>query len=515
MRLSWFLPAGLTLMLAAHGAWAFDLQSVSDKAQALAHQPYKTPPAIPDALRGLSYTQYQSIRFKPEKSLWRNSNSRFQVMLVPLGLYYTQPVQINLVDDTGAHPLPFQKDYFSFELADGGALENKIPPTLGYAGFKLTFPLKDPNVQDQFMVFAGASYFRGVGARNAFGMSARGIAIDTGLPSGEEFPRFSDFWLVRPEASAKTMTVYALLDGKSLTGAYRFIIRPGAATTVDVKANLFLRQSVDLMGIAPLTSMFFYGQNTPRPAGEWRPQVHDSDGLLIHDGASGEWLWRPLMNPRNLQMDYFHVERVQGFGLLQRQEDFRDYQDLGARYEQRPSAWVDTQGNWGPGNIVLVQLPTPNETNDNMVAFWSPAEKAADDAALSFAYTLHLGNSRVADESTGRAETFFIGSGHKIGGGTVKGAYRVIVDFDGGPLSTLPARTIPVGVVTALEDGQILENFVEYIPPLHRWRLSILAKPADDKPLAMRAYLKDGDKTLTETWTYRLPAEDLADIEGK
>jgi len=514
MRLFALLPAGLTLAIAAHAAWGFDFKTVTSQARALAQQPYKAPPPIPDFLRDLTYTQYQNIRFKPEKSLWRGSHAPFQVMLVPIGLYYSDPVQINLIDSNRVVPLLFQKDDFSFELGDGGALQNKIPPSLGYAGFKLTFPLKDPNVQDQFIVFAGASYFRGVGATNVFGLSARGIAVDTGLPAGEEFPRFSQFWLVRPEASAKTMTVYALLDGKSLTGAYRFIIRPGAVTTIDVKANLFMRKAVDLLGVAPLTSMFFYGENTPHPPAEWRPQVHDSDGLLIHNGVSGEWLWRPLINPRNLQMDYFHVDELRGFGLLQRQDSFQEYQDLAARYEQRPSAWVDVEGNWGPGNIVLVQLPTPNETNDNIVAFWSPAEKVTDDAALSFAYTLRLGKADVANESMGKAETIFIGSGHKIGGGTVKGAYRIIVDFDGGPLATLPLKTAPTGVVTALEGGQILESFVEYVPPLRGWRLSILAKPAEDKPLAMRAFLKEGDKAMTETWTYRLPPEDLSDIEG-
>lgn len=505
----------MVVFMSSATAATFDYEVVIDKAKTLAQHPYEAPPPIPKFLQELTFTQYQGIRFKPERSLWRESQSRFQIMLVPTGLYYTHPVKINVVDAKGVHPLAFQKDYFNFELGDGGEIEKKIPPDVGFAGFKLTFPFKSRDVQNQFMVFAGASYFRGVGANNAFGISARGIAVDTGLPSGEDFPSFIEFWLERPDPAAKSMTVYGLLNGASVTGAYRFVITPGVVTKMTVQATLFTRKEIALLGVAPLTSMFYYGENTPRPMGEWRPEVHDSDGLLIHDGASGEWLWRPLIDPKRLQTDYFATDNVRGFGLLQRQDDFHAYQDASALYERRPSAWVEPRGDWGKGNVVLVQLPSPNETNDNMAAFWSPREKLGANRSLGLSYTLNFGDDSITGETTGRTQNTFVGSGNMVGGGTVKGSLRIIVDFAEGPLASRPPKAPITPVVTAAEDGQVIESFVEYVEPAHKWRLSLLVKRAPNKPLSLRGFLKEGDKTLTETWTYYLPALDAAEIEGE
>lgn len=481
----------------------FGFSDVVARAEALARKGYTPPSAVPQFLQDLTFTQYQGIRFKPEMSLWRN-RSLFHVMLVSPGYYFTHPVKINVVDDKGVRPVDFQRRYFSFSPEDGDIVK-RIPPDLGYAGFKLTYPLRGRHIQNQFLVFAGASYFRGVGKDNNFGISARGIAVDTGLPSGEEFPSFIEFWLVRPAPQARSMTFYALLDGASLTGAYAFHVHPGPVTRVAVTANLFPRKPVTLLGLAPLTSMFYYGENTPRPSYEWRPQVHDSDGLLIHDGATGEWLWRPLINPRQLEMDYFETHRIDGFGLLQRQIHFEDYEDLGARYEARPSAWVQAKGDWGKGHVVLVQLPAAKETSDNIVAFWTPDNGAPVDRPLTLSYDLSFGTPAVAREPMGRALHTFVGDGSVIGGGEVKGAYRVVVDFEGGPLTHLPGEGPVKAVVTPQDGGKVIEQFVEYVPPLHRWRLSILAQPKDGKSLSLRAFLKDHDRTLTETWTYRLP----------
>ncbi len=489
---------------------AFEFQTVLDKAKTLATEPYQEPRPIPKFMRDLSYSQYQDIRFDPEKSLWRESKSRFQVMLLPPGLFYGHAVHINIVDSQGIHLLPFKRDVFIFNDPN---LEKRLPPDLGYAGFKLTYPMLTDGQQNQFLVFAGASYFRCVGKDNSFGLSARGVALDTGLPSGEEFPSFIEYWLVRPSPDAKVMKLYALLNGKSVTGAYAFTVTPGPVTAMAVKATIFARTHLKLPGIAPLTSMFFYGENTSRPQGEWRRQVHDSDGLLIHNGVSGEWLWRPLLNPKNLQIDAFATENVQGFGLLQRDEDFRDYLDTEAQYHIRPSAWVEPQGDWGKGQVTLVQLPSPNETNDNIVAFWTPTEQITPEKPLSLEYLLKLGDSAVAGEPTGRAINTLVGDGNRTGGGASDGAYRLIVDFAGGPLDKLSPRAKILGSVTALENGEVLDHYVEYIPSQHCWRLSLLAKPAAGSPLALRAYLTRDQETLTETWTYRL-AEDN-DIHGK
>ncbi|HVK98630.1 MAG TPA: glucan biosynthesis protein G, partial [Dongiaceae bacterium] len=487
--------------VSAQAAETFSFQTVIDKAHDLGSQPYHEPEPIPRFMRELTYDQYQGIRFNPEKSLWKQGKSKFQVMLMAPGLYYGHPVKVNIVDVQGTKPLPFKKDLFTFTDPE---IEKMVPPDLGYAGLKLTFPFFQPDVQNQFLVFAGASYFRGVGKDNGWGISTRGVAVDTGLPTGEEFPSFVEFWLVHPAANSDQVMVYGLLDGPSLAGAYQFSIKPGKRTSVDVKAVLFPRNTIKLMGVAPLTSMFYYGENTSRPRGEWRSQVHDSDGLLVHNG-SGEWLWRPLINPVYLEMDYFRVDDLQGFGLLQRDTSFNDYHDLGARYEIRPSTWVTPDNKWGPGHVVLVQLPTNMETNDNIVAFWTPASAATPNQPYHIGYNISFGGKDLADQEVGYAINTFTGDGNIIGGGQKKGAYRILVDFTGGGLDKLTPKAPVAGEVSGFDGTEVLEQFVEYNPDAKAWRLSMLVKPAEGKSLSLRAYLKESDRALTETWTYRLP----------
>jgi len=482
----------------------FGFDTVIAQARELAQKPYQAPPQVPKFIRDLSFARYQDIRFNPDKSLWRDSHSRFQVMLVSPGLYYKHAVKIHVVNAEGVHTLGFDRDLFTYP---SNSLKRRIPPDLGYAGFKLTFPLKNGKTRNQFLVFAGATYFRGVGRDNNFGLSGRGIAVDTGLPAGEQFPSFTEFWLERPAPNANAMKFFALLDGKSLSGAYQFTVYPGKSTQLRVKAVLFPRQNIKLLGIAPLTSMFYYGENTSRPRGEWRKQVHDSDGLLIHNGQSGEWLWRPLINPKTLKMDYFQTDNIQGFGLLQRQRKFTDYEDLGARYEARPSAWIDTEGQWGKGSVVLVELPTDTETNDNIVAFWHPKQPVQPGKRMEYDYSVKFGGPDITGEELAHAINTFIGDGNRIGGGNAKGAYRILVDFAGGPLAKLSPKASVVGQVTGVQGSEVLEHFVEYVPATRQWRLSILARPAQGKPLMLRAYLENGKQSLSETWTYDLPAD--------
>ncbi len=494
------LASSLSVLVAGPAA-AFEFQTVIDKAKVLAANPYTEPTPIPKFMKELSYSEYQNIRFNPEKNLWKEAQSRFQVMLMSPGLFYGNAVAINIIDSSGTHALPYRRNYFTFTDPE---LEKRIPDDLGYAGFKLTYPLQKKDDQNQFMVFAGASYFRAVGRDNSFGLSFRGAALNTGLPTGEEFPSFVEFWLVRPTPNADKMTVYALLDSKSMAGAYSFTITPGATTTADVKAIIFPRTELELLGMAPLTSMFYFGENTGRPVGEWRRQVHDSDGLLIDNGSTGEWLWRPILNPKKLQMDYFQTDNVRGFGLLQRNIDFRDYLDNEAHYQKRPSAWVEPKGDWGSGKVVLVELPSPDETNDNIVAFWTPSAKVTPDKPVTLEYLLKVGDYTIAGEKMASAINTLVGDGSRIGGGSSAGAYRLIVDFAGGALAKLSPETRLNASVTAQGDGEILDHYVEYVPALHCWRLSILAKPVENTPLLLRAFLQKGKETLTETWTYRL-----------
>ncbi|MBS3804539.1 MAG: glucan biosynthesis protein G [Oleiphilaceae bacterium] len=488
-------------------AAAFEFAAVVEKARTLAAESYKAPTPVPEFLRELDYDDYRNIRFKPDASLWRGSESGFEVMLVAPGSFYKRAVKINEIDADGVRPVEFDKSKFDFS---NDSLARQIPADLGYAGFKLTYPLEAPEVQNQFMVFAGASYFRGVGQGDHFGISARGLAVNTGLRSGEEFPAFVEFWLERPSPDQDSIVMYALLDGPSVTGAYRFVISPGKLTEADVTAQLFFRKDIELLGLAPLTSMFYYGENTARPVGEWRPQVHDSDGLLIHNGGSGEWLWRPVINPESLRMSYFQTSNVQGFGLMQRDRNFHQFEDAEARYDNRPSAWVETVGDWGKGEVVLVEIPTRDESNDNIVAFWRPEEDLKAGQAMSRQYRLSFGREGLTDQPSARATGTFVGHGNRLGGGAEEGAYRLIVDFKGGPLSGLNSSAAVVSNATGNEQVDVLEQYVEYVEPKNVWRLSLLVRPESEAPGILRAFLEANGKALTETWTYELSPDRIS-----
>lgn len=492
------LPAVYLIALAGH-AQAFGFENVVERAQALSDKEYEAPPQAPEFLQSLEYPEFQAIRFKPQASLWRQGKSRYQVMMMPQGRYYTHRVNLNVLDQEGVHSVPFEKSDFEYPSPE---IAKRIPADLGYAGFKLTYPLEGEGVQNQFLVFGGASYFRGVGAGEGFGLSARGIAVDTGLASGEEFPAFTEFWLERPAADSESMVLYGLLDGPSVSGAYKFVIHPGEQTRMDITARLFFRQDIEQVGLAPLTSMFYYGENTARPRGEWRPQVHDSDGLLIHEGRSGEWLWRPLVNPSALSLSFHEVEQLNGFGLIQRDREFGQFEDLEARYERRPSAWVEPKADWGKGSVVLVEIPSGSETNDNVVAFWTPDEAVSAGEEVHFEYSLTFGDPSITSHPSGRAVKTFVGHGNRTGGGTEEGALRFVVDFAGKTLEDLDSEAAIVSHVDGSDGLEVIEHFLEYVEPENVWRLSILAKPAPDTAPVIRGYLALDGTPLTETWTY-------------
>lgn len=498
------LAAGVAIV--APLAHAFGFADVVAQAKELVTRPYRPTAQIPGWLRfpALTYDQYQRIRFRPSDRLW-NGESGFAVMLLPAGLYNTRPVRIHVVANGESRRVAFKKSYFTYPNA---SFARRVPADLGYAGFALTYPLIAGAPYNIFLTFAGASYFRAVGRDEGFGLSARGIAIDTGLAGSEPFADFRSFWLVEPGRHAKTMELYALLDGKNLAGAYRFRVTPGDVTILDVTAVLYLRDRPNLVGVAPLSSMFFYGENTNRPAGEWRPAVHDSNGLALENG-DGEWVWRPLLNPKSVTTTSFGVENLRGFGLLQRPRRFADYEDLEARYGRRPNAWISPEGNWGKGRVVLVELPEANETEDNIAAFFTPAALPPMGTPLDLRYELRFGGAAVGMPPAGYAARSFVGTGTNPGATGSSCAVRFVVDFRGGELGNLTS-----GVRAKVNDiagGEVSDVHIEPARPFSGWRLSFLARPAPKQPLDLRAYLAQGKNALTETWTYFLPQNMLDD----
>ena len=486
----------LLLALPCPAAGGFALEDVAGAAQRLAAEPFKEPGGqVPDWLLKISYDQWRDIRFRAERALWSEGKLPFQVQFFHPGLYYNRVVGVNEVRAGGVHPVPFSPSQFDYGK---NAFASKVPQDLGYAGLRIHYPIKTRDYYDEVIVFLGASYIRAVGKKESFGLSARGLAIDTAESRGEEFPYFKEFWLVTPRPHAKELTLYALLDSPSLTGAYRFVVTPGEQTMVKVDCRLFLRREVRKLGIAPLTSMFFHGENTNRFFSDFRPEAHDSDGLLL-SFAGGEWLWRPLDNPRTLHVSGLEMENPRGFGLLQRDRDFDHYQDLETHPEHRPSAWIVPHHDWGAGRVELVEIPTNGDTNDNVVAYWVPQQTPKPGQPALFSYTMYWYGEDTTRPPGGRTLST------RRDGGTIEDGQRFVIDFAGAKLAAIPPDQVLRGVVTVvggeaageLRDQQVVNN-----PVAGGWRLSFQVRPKKREPLELRAFLDQGGETLTETWSY-------------
>ncbi|MCE9658031.1 MAG: glucan biosynthesis protein G [Burkholderiales bacterium] len=487
--------------LAGSTAFAFAFEDVANKARALAEQPYK-PPTIrmPKEVRELDYDQYRDIRFRPEKSIWRAEKLPFELMLFLQGRAVSEPVALHLVEPSGERPLAFDPQYFDFGK---NRIEADKLRDLDYNGFRVHYAVNKPGYKDEVLVFQGASYFRALGKGQSYGLSARGLAVDTAAAGGEEFPRFVEFWIERPRSSAGSLVVHALLDSKRVAGAYRFVLTPGSETTMQVTARLFLREKIAKLGLAPLTSMFAFGENQPG-RDDYRPEVHDSDGLSIQ-GADGAWIWRPLVNPKRLLVTSFAMPSPRGFGLMQRDRSPASYEDPEALYERRPSAWVEPIGNWGDGRVELVQIPTPDETNDNIVAYWVPQTAPVPGKAFDFSY-------RIRWQTTGAlpADKAWVVQTRR-GRGFAKrpdGDINFVVDFDGPPLRSLAAGEALEPVIWVDANAEVRERNLFRNPVSGAWRMTVRIKRADAaKPVELRAYLKQQQTTLSETWSYILPAE--------
>jgi len=480
-------------LLRAVSAQAFGLDDVAAKARGMAGEAFRDPRGeVPGWLLEIGYDQWRDIRFRTDRALWRHAKLPFEAQFFHPGLYYDRVVRVHEIDAKGVTEVPFSPDLFDYGRNE---FASRVPQGLGFAGFRLHYPLKSRDYKDEVVVFLGASYFRALGKDHVYGLSARGLGIDTALPSGEEFPFFREFWLERPRPGARELLVYALLDSPSVTGAYRFALRPGVQTVMDVDAHIFFRRAVAKVGLAPLTSMFFFGEGDTRGP-DYRPEVHDSDGLLVAD-RSGEWNWRPLHNPKRLRVSAFQSPSPVGFGLLQRDRGFDHYQDLETHQEQRPSAWVAPRGEWGPGHVELVEIPTDSERHDNVVAYWVPRRPEGSVEPAHFAYELRFYSDDTTLPPDGRAVAT------RRDRGTHEDAWRFVVDFEGPGLSAISEEIVLQGVVSSHSsdgDAEIIEQQVQKNPVTGGWRLVFQARPRGGAPVDLRAFLRRGEQTLTETW---------------
>jgi periplasmic glucans biosynthesis protein len=486
---------------AAPQQFSFDL--LAEEMRVLATRPHQ-PAAKPEGFLGnLNYDEYRLIRFNDAKWRWNEPGSAFRLAAFHMGWLFPEPVVLYEVADGMATEMRFTTDDFEYlnELAERVPAGAKLP---GVAGFRLNNALNRPDKLDELVAFVGASYFRALGRDSAYGLSARGLALNTATNSPEEFPRFSRFYMERGAAGAQSITVYATLEGPSVTGAYRFEIRPGGTTEMDVTARLFFRQDVAELGIAPLTSMFLFSEKNRADFDDYRPNVHDSDGLRIIR-ADGDVIWRPLNNPVRVAGGYFAENAVKRFGLHQRDRNFESYQDTHSRYHLRPSVDVEPLGDWGPGHVRLVEIPSDLEANDNIVAYWVPEAKAKTGDAREFSYRLHWGmlpldpQMPIAHVAETRA-----GHGGYAGVEPIPGARKFVIDFAGGVLAGLePDTSTKMEPVVSVTGAELTGALIEKLPEGGVWRMVIEVKAAEGAVVELAAHIAGFGRKLTENWLYQ------------
>ncbi|MFM2481268.1 glucan biosynthesis protein G [Celerinatantimonas sp. YJH-8] len=477
-----------------------DRNTVIMLAKQLAQKPYQAPQVpLSDSLKNLSLAQYQNILFQPNQALWAQDNLPFQMQLFMRGSYFDDPVEIGIVDGGHSTHLPYSPDYF----VSGSDQPLDLPKDdIGFSGFSLYYRLNQPQIYNKAIQFQGASYFQAIGKGETWGASARGLAINTADPKGEEVPRFRAFWVSKPSVSSNSLVVNALLDSPSVTGAYRFTIRPGDSTNVDVEVALFPRQDLSKVGLSPMNSMYMFSGNDRRGIDDYRPQVHNSDGLLMVNGK-GERLWRPLANPTTLQISGFVDDAPIGFGLMQRDRKFADYQDLVANFQDRPSLWVEPIGNWGQGSVTLIEIPSDDEIHANIVAYWSPKQPLKAETEYDFSYRLHWGQApHPAINEYVVSSTI---SGHTKGAANNTDRHFVVDYTPTG--NSLPADgDVPTINVTttagAVKEVQVVKN-----PHTKGYRLSFDLEPGDARAAELRAELSFADSRKAETWLYRWTAK--------
>ncbi|MEP5762405.1 MAG: glucan biosynthesis protein G [Litoreibacter sp.] len=491
----------------------FTFDWLKSRMQERAKLPDAPTAPLDNFLEDLNYDDYRNIYFRPPQSRWADGVSPFQLQAFHPGWLFRDPVEVYEVVDGQALPLVFDTDDFEYrnDLAERVPKHAELP---GVAGLKVNARLNTPTKFDELVTFLGASYFRALGAGNSYGLSARGLSVDTWLNGPEEFPRFTSFWIVRPTAEDAALEVYAAMDSASVTGAYRFTISPGADTVIEVDAELNFRRSVRQLGLAPLTSMFYFAEHSERGFDDFRPQVHDSDALQIIRG-SGDVLLRPLNNPHSVSNSYFSGEDVVQFGLLQRDRDYDAYQDAGAQYHNRPSVMIEPIGNWGAGSIRLVEIPAELEIEDNIVLFWIPDDAPQAGETRAYSYKMHWG--ALPADATG--ELAYI-HGTRTGVGGPSGVplenpnlRKFVIDFEGGALGDMAPETVVTPVVTT-STGKISGLGLHKIDhTARRWRLFFDVDGYDERLIEITAHVAGEDAKLTEVWLYQWE-RDPADLRS-
>ncbi|MFB2653748.1 glucan biosynthesis protein G [Shewanella seohaensis] len=492
---------GISSLVPAYGAdstpekkaKAFSHDTVIELAQQLAQKPFKEARKAPKELIDLDYATYGKINYQENAAIWGGTPTKFSVQLFAPGFLYKNLVDIDVVENSQALPIELTESSFS---VPNGAIEKLLTQVGQYAGVRLHYPINDDEVKDEFIMFQGASYFRALSKGQIYGLSNRGLAIDVAQPKGEEYPLFKRFWVERPSKYQTAIVVHALLDSQSVTGAYRFGIYPGAPTRVEVDVTLFPRRDIAHVGLAPLTSMFLYGGLDTSDKPDYRPAVHNSEGLQI-DRGNGERLWRPLNNPNKLQISAFGDEDIKGFGLIQRHRNFDYYEDLSANYQQRPSAWIEPLNDWGKGQLVLLEIPSSAETNDNIVTYWEPQGGLKQGEPYRYSYRITASND--SPSANTKARVVRSSKGQKQAKGK-----ELLIDYS----NIKPQEIEKIAIDTSISKGKILSSRIVAHPDINGARVFVTFEPESTNVAELRIQLRKDEKPLAATWLYRWNSDD-------
>ena len=478
------------------------LQSIIDAARTSATESYEQDDhGLNSKLKEIDYTTYRSIRFKPEQSLWHGEND-YELQFFHPGFLYEYPVTIHTIGESNKpERLAFNSDMFNYDGSASG-LAGLTDEKSGFAGFRVHYPIKNEEYKDEFAVFLGASYFRLVGKNQVYGISARGLAIDTALAKGEEFPHFTEFWIIEP-SKGKPITIYARLESPSVAGAYKFVIQPDVDTSVKVESWLFARDDVNKLGIAPFTSMFLYGENTEKRHDDYRPEVHDSDGVLMVTHADEE-IWRPLTNPARLQVTSLSDANPKGVGMLQRDGKWDNYLDAEANYHLRPGLWVTPEAGFEKGRLEVVEIPTKSEIHDNIVAFWTPEKPFKAGESLYFAYELKTVEQNpfvselasVVRTRQGKA----VLPGDEFKDDALSTTRQFSVDFSAPSDTAFDNKSMKL--VVQGTNGTISQQRLYPVADGQEWRATFFVKPKEKQTVDMRAYIEKDGKRVSEVWNY-------------
>jgi len=486
--------------------FSYDLLKAA--AREKAHGPYTPPPRpAPEIVQKISYEEWGKIKYRTDSALFANGPGRFPVEFFHLGVFFQKAVDFYAVDGETARKIIYDQSYFDMP-AD--SIARQLPQGAGFAGYRIQ-EARDGALdwhKNDWVAFLGAAYFRAIGELRQYGLSARGVALEVAVADKpEEFPDFTDFYIDSGER-ADSVLVYALMEGPSIVGVYRFEMKRGKGVVMDIESTLFTRTTFTRFGLAPLTSMYWYSETKKLTAVDWRPEVHDSDGLAMWSG-NGERLWRPLNNPPRIMVSAFSDNNPRGFGLLQRDRNFDHYLD-GVFYDRRPSLWIEPlpgpqNEGWGKGSIQLCEIPTDDEIHDNVVAMWVPEAPVPANAEVALNYRLHWLADEPYPSKLAVCVATRLGNGGQPGLPRPKGVRKFMVEFLGGPLKDLPYGVTPTPVLSASRGTFLTYRIIEAVPdgvPGH-WRVQFDLTVDGADPVEMRLFLKNGDDTLTETWMFQ------------